>query len=76
MNRNVICVGNRQDLKYGQEYLMHYNSSLNDMVIYIFLLDGNPLGYFLSELFMTLDEWREKQINEILNEESNLCSGI
>jgi hypothetical protein len=29
-----------------------------------------------DKFFWTLEDWREKQINQILNEESNLCSGI
>lgn len=35
-------------------------------------IDGNYIGHFYSDQFCSIEDWREKQINEILNEESNL----
>lgn len=53
---------------------MMYYTSINSLhydwleIIHVSDIDGNYHGLYKKELFITLAEWRDKQIDEILND--------
>lgn len=65
--KKVICIkSNNSNLEVGKTYLQTNNRLDARSTVFIQNLDGGYLGFYPKEYFMTLEEWREKQINEIL----------
>jgi len=68
MKTEVICIKrsevyeHHRKLKIGQKYLLQDN----DDSIYIYTTDGESMGFYPRELFVTLKEWREMKLKELL----------
>jgi hypothetical protein len=65
--KKVICVAEFNDqLEVGKIYTSTKNHLNFRPTVFIQNLDGSHVGFYPKEYFMDLEEWREKQINEIL----------
>lgn len=65
--KKVICIsGLNYKLEVGKIYLQTNNRLDARSTVFTQNLDGKYIGFFPKEYFMDLEEWREKQINEIL----------
>lgn len=65
--KRVICIsGINNKLEVGKIYLQTNNRLDRRSDVFTQDLDGKYIGFFRKECFMDLEEWREKQINEIL----------
>lgn len=71
--KQIVCVVNTYedgDIIEGLTINKVYNiekcdKALTD-VVYIINDLGNLEGYFMSDFFITIDNWREQQLNKIL----------
>ena len=69
----IVCINNTYEdgdiiegLTINKVYnIEKWDKSLTDAV-YIINDLGNLEGYFMSDFFITIDKWREKQLNKIL----------
>lgn len=68
MKIEVICIKrsevykHHRKLKIGQKYLLQDNGDS----IYIYTIDGEPMGFYPRDFFITLVEWRELKLKELL----------
>lgn len=77
----VICISNQtanpldsKELEVGKIYdadFFNGSNRFNSELYKIYLVEGNYKLYF-KKLFLTLAEWRNKQIDSILEDETNL----
>jgi hypothetical protein len=73
--KKVICVVEFNDqLEVGKIYTAGASQIKTNFLPTVFIqnLDGSHVGFYPKEYFMDLEEWREKQINEILDENKNI----
>ena len=69
----IVCINNTYEdgdiiegLTINKVYnIEKWDKSLTDAV-YIINDLGNLEGYFMSDFFITIDRWREQQLNKIL----------
>ena len=67
--KKVICIkSTNSKLEVGKTYLQTNNRLDVRSTVFIQNLDGGYVGFYPKEYFMDLEEWREKQIDKILNE--------
>lgn len=61
---------NGMHLEIGKRYIAQFGDWLHSEIeIYsIYSIDGHKYGNFHRSMFMDLEEWREQQIDKILNE--------
>ncbi len=64
INRNEIYSHHRK-LTIGKKYLIKYSS--NGYSVYS--VDGTSMGLYSKDLFITLSEYRDKQIKKILKKD-------
>jgi hypothetical protein len=68
MKTEVICIKRSEvyehhiKLKIGQKYLLQDNAGS----IYIYTIDGESMGFYPRNFFITLVEWREMKLKELL----------
>lgn len=71
----IVCITNTYDdgdiiegLTINKVYKVerYDNYSISNDVVYIINDLGNNEGYYMSDFFITIDRWREQQINKIL----------
>jgi len=68
MKIEVICIKrsevykHHRKLKIGQKYLLQDNGDS----IYIYTTDGESMGFYTREFFVTLKECREIKLKELL----------
>ena len=71
----IVCISNTYDdgdiiegLTINKVYKVerYDNSSISIDVVYIINDLGNNEGYYMSDFFITIDRWREQQINKII----------
>lgn len=68
--KRVICIkSTNYKLEVGKTYLQTNNRLDRRSDVFTQDLDGKYIGFFPKEHFMDLEEWREKQINQILDDE-------
>lgn len=71
--RKIVCITNTYEdgdiiegLTINKVYnIEKWDKALTD-VVYIINDLGNLEGYFMSDFFITIDKWREQQLNKIL----------
>ncbi len=69
----IVCITNTYEdgdiiegLTINKVYnIEKWDKALTD-VVYIINDLGNLEGYFMSDFFITIDKWREQQLNKIL----------
>jgi hypothetical protein len=69
----IVCINNTYDdgdiiegLTINKVYnVENWDKTLTDAV-YIINDLGNHEGYYMSDFFITIDNWREQQLNKIL----------
>ena len=69
----IVCINNTYEdgdiiegLTINKVYnIEKWDKALTD-VVYIINDLGNLEGYFMSDFFITIDKWREQQLNKIL----------
>jgi hypothetical protein len=69
----IVCINNTYDdgdiiegLTINKVYnVENWDKTLTDAV-YIINDLGNHEGYYMSDFFITIDKWREQQLNKIL----------
>jgi len=69
----ILCITNTYEdgdiiegLTINKVYnIEKWDKALTD-VVYIINDLGNLEGYFMSDFFITIDKWREQQLNKIL----------
>ena len=71
----IVCITNTYDdgdiiegLTINKVYKVesYDNSSISIDVVYIINDLGNHEGYYMSDFFITIDRWREQQLNKLL----------
>ena len=71
----IVCITNTYDdgdiiegLTINKVYNVesYDNSSISIDVVYIINDLGSLEGYYMSDFFITIDKWREQQLNKIL----------
>jgi hypothetical protein len=72
--QKIICIypcrsvlGNSFDILVGEIYHIGDHDIFDNDTVRLNSKSNNRLGLFLMSNFITLDEWREKQIEKIVN---------
>jgi hypothetical protein len=73
--KQIVCITNTYDdgdiiegLTINKVYKVerYDNYSISNDVVYIINDLGNNEGYYMSDFFITIDRWREQQLNKLL----------
>lgn len=68
----LICIDNRgintNGLTLGETYIAKLDNVKGDLPIYYIINDFGKGDFFQTSRFLTKAEWREKQINSILDD--------